>query len=115
MKIINLTPHKITIVGENKKILREIEPQKNALRLNETIKPNGEIDWISVVEIQYTVNSWLMDAYAPLEENTIYIVSIVMCLWMRHRNDFYIPSELVRDNEGHIIGCKSIQQNPYLE
>lgn len=42
------------------------------------------------------------------EDGTIYVVSSLVAQSFRERDDVFIPNESVRDEDGHIVGCKSL-------
>ena len=112
VKIINLTPHPIKILGagENGEDL-EI-PSTGILRVAESTKKISELKHkefrIPIYEIEY---SGLKEP--PRVPGTIYIVSSVVAMAAPHRDDFYIVTKPVRDSEGRIIGCKGLAKNPY--
>lgn len=42
------------------------------------------------------------------QEGTIYVVSSLVAQRVPNRTDVFIPNESVRDDQGRIIGCKSL-------
>lgn len=99
MKIINLTPHEINIEGQ-KAIL-----SSGIARCKEIINIVDNFDGIDIIEKNF---GEVYDLPAP-EENTIYIVSIIVASALKgKRNDVYIPGEIIRNDIGQIIGCKNI-------
>lgn len=104
MKIINLTPHKVTIVNAEGASIMEIPVSGIIARVTcETVQV-GEIEGIPVTETSYSEVTGLPD---PSKE-IIYIVSSLVAQRCSNRNDVFIPNESVRDAEGRIIGCKSL-------
>jgi hypothetical protein len=102
-KIVNLTPHAITIVSENGDILRKIEPSGMLARCSVRTECVGEMDGIPVTTSVFGQVEGLPEP----EEGTIYIVSSLVAQRV-NRDDVFIPNESVRDEQGRIIGCKSL-------
>ena len=114
MKLINLTPHKITIypptdwtlLGDDSSPIA-VEPSGVSARCDETREiiatiPSGLGDWgIPVYRVVYGEVSGLP---AP-ELGTIYIVSMRLAQAVPERHDVCFPGEAVRDASGNIIGC----------
>lgn len=97
--VVNLTPHPVTI-GD-----RTIE-SSGIVRVEEEKKFTGYIDGIPVYETKY-----LDCQNLPSEQDdTIYIVSIIVVQACPSRTDLYTPGDLLRDAKGRIIGCKGIQR-----
>ena len=103
-KIINLTPHTINVVLEDRTI--EI-PSSGVARCSQTTVPVGEINGIPLTA---TTFGEVIDLPEPTED-TLFIVSRLIMSACPERNDLLCPNELVRDEEGKIIGCKSFAVN----
>lgn len=101
INIINLTPHAITFVGE-KNIT--IAPSGTVARCAVSTVQTGEIDGIPVTESVFGEVEGLPDP----TPDTIYIVSSLVAQRCRERQDVFIPNESVRDEDGRIIGCRSL-------
>lgn len=108
MNIVNLTPHELNIhVGEEIRVI----PSSGVARANETVTSSDkDVDGIALNLVSYgeVVN-------LPEEtENVIYVVSVLTALSLRatgvNRNDVYFVGELVRNEKGMVIGCKSLQR-----
>ncbi len=117
MKIINLTPHIVSIVSPacaefdprtksyklvgELKILKTYEPEGSAIpRCSMREEEIGVIDNVPVVKNTYGEVTDL----PPEEEDTYYIVSALVANAAK-RSDLLIPSRMVRDTEGKILGC----------
>lgn len=98
MQIINLTPHPVVLNGKT------IESTGLA-RVREVRTQTCELAGIPVYETIYTDITDL----PPETHNTIYIVSIIVAL-SSDRTDLYTPGDLLRDDEGRVIGCQGIQR-----
>lgn len=101
--IINLTPHDITFIGGNgdKRIIARSGKLARVAAKTVTV---GSIDGIPVTATEFGEVEGLPEP----AENTIYIVSSLVAQRVPERTDVYIPSESVRDENGRIIGCKSL-------
>jgi hypothetical protein len=124
--LINLTPHAITIVNENNSVLMSIPPSGKIARL----KANTEklVTLNNGVPLSHTVfgsptdlpdeltsefgdydNDWSEqddDYYST--PRTYYIVSQLIKTAFPKRQDLLVPAEVVRDDNGVIIGCRSL-------
>jgi hypothetical protein len=103
MKIINLTPHSITVAG------RAIPPNGNVARVAVTRTQRGDINGIPVFVPKFGPVEGLPD-YDP---DCVLIVSALVrnhpdC---SHRDDVASPGQLVRDECGNIIGCDGLDFN----
>ena len=116
MNIINLTPHSLNFVNNENNIFKTIASSWQA-RARQKDRQVDKIDWIPVYKTEY----WELyykendkEKEIPEEqEGTIYIVSIITCQAAPDRDDFYIINDLVRGEDGNIIGAKGLSQNPY--
>lgn len=98
IKIVNLTPHTITLCG------REI-PSAGVARCQTSVEQVGEIDGIRINRRTFGDVSGLPEPQA----DTVYIVSAIVAQAVSDsRNDVYIVDETVRDEQGRIIGCNAL-------
>jgi hypothetical protein len=102
--IINLTPHTINVVLEDRTI--EI-PSSGVARCSQSSQLVGEVNGIPLTA---TTFGEVIDLPEPTED-TLFIVSRLIMSACPERNDLLCPNELVRDEEGKIIGCKSFAVN----
>jgi hypothetical protein len=103
VKIVNLTPHEVTVVSSNGDVLMKIPASGQVARCSVTRTVLGTLNGIPVAK------SVMGDVEGlPKQSNdTVYIVSRVVAETMKGiRNDLIIPDDAVRDGEGRIIGCK---------
>lgn len=103
--LINLTPHQVTILGDNNKVLRAIEPSGEIARLKTSVKAEGTIEGIKITKTCF-------DSVEGLPEQAIGIFYIVSQMVKnspitRERTDLLVPTEVVREG-GKILGCKSL-------
>lgn len=102
MNIINLTPHAIIFVGENGNITI---PASGAIaRVTARTVVVGEIDGIPVTSTEFGEVEGLPEPVS----GTVYIVSSLVASRVPTREDVFIPNESVRDENGRIIGCRSL-------
>lgn len=101
--LINLTPHTITIICPNNKII--VPPSGKVARCAQEYVL---VDTIEDISIYTTAFGEVSDLPAP-KEHTIYIVSSIVAFALKgKRNDVFIPVDFVRDKTGNIIGCKGL-------
>jgi len=107
MRIKNLTPHTVNVVGENGTVVFTVEPSGIVARCQATTVVIGEVS-VDGVTFPMTETKFgeLQDMPDP-EEDTIFIVSTLVAQAAKGRNDVVIPNEVVRDEAGRIVGCKS--------
>lgn len=108
VKIVNLTPHKITFVTDKGNL--SIDPSGELARVSAKVEETGHIYVtkfgisVPITETTYGEVEGLPDP----KENTIFVVSSLVAQRVPEREDVFIPSESVRDEKGRIIGCKSL-------
>ncbi len=112
---INLTPHAVTVLGDNNEVLNVIPPSGVVARCVEQIKPMGDVLGVPLFEKGF-------GAIEGLPEETseaAYIVSAIVASaaakaiadvdgWTKLSDyHLFIPNDLVRDDQGRILGCRS--------
>jgi len=131
VEIINCTPHDIVFVIESyiddefyaiekfiiKKSgivprVKEVENKIDVFKTNVTRERDIEEDgydngWNLYIDIMQKSFSEVEGLPEP-KENTYYIVSALVAGAAKNRNDLLIPNDTVRDEEGRIIGCRSL-------
>lgn len=105
-KIINLTPHAITVfLGSGDKLV--IPPAGTVARVKQTKTQVGQINGIPVFR---TVLGSVEGLPAP-EKDTVFIVSSIVLSAVRGRTDVVAPDtnpdSAVRDEKGNIVGVKA--------
>lgn len=104
MNIINCTPHAVTVVDAEGKILRIIESNGSPIRLASSTVPAGEFDGVPLTRTEFGEPVNLPDP----QEGTVYIVSQLVKNAIPGRSDLVVPAEVLRDDKGQIIGCRSL-------
>jgi len=108
MRLVNLTPHAITIYCVGEKI--EIPSSGIVARVEQTFAPAGTIS-CDGKEIPLVVAGFgeIRDLPEP-EDGVLYIVSLVVAQASRERDDLIVPDTspegVIRDENGRIIGTK---------
>lgn len=102
--ILNLTPHEVTIIGNDGRIMMRFAPEAVAARCGNYVEIVDEINGIPISKTVYTKIYGLL----PEQEDTFYIVSRHVAEQNRNRHDLLVPNELVRDDAGRVVGCKSL-------
>lgn len=105
MNIVNLTPHEIKIV-KNKDCM-VINPSGTVVRCEQNQVLIGKVNGVDV----YKTNLGEVKDLPNANKDTVYITSIVVAQAVKDkRNDVLVPFDIVRDEKGVIIGCKSLAQ-----
>ena len=108
MKLKNFTPHNVVIV------INELEkiaiPSDGIARVTETKSITPSIDVDGVVIETFTSSFGEVENLPPQEEGVMVIVSALVADATKGRDDLLVPGELVRDDGGNIVGCKSLRR-----
>lgn len=104
--VINCTPHSINLIAQDGSITTlpkgEVVP-----RLAQSTKKVDVINGVTITETQFGETQDLPDE----TPGTFLIVSRLILAANPKRKDLLVPNELVRNDEGHIVGCKSLARN----
>lgn len=101
-KIINLTPHVITVVNGNDRI--EIKPSGLIPRVSVKTVPVGDVNGIPLFRNEY---GNVVDLPDPVD-GTLYVVSGLLKSACPERTDLVVPAKQIRDEQGRIIGCEGL-------
>jgi hypothetical protein len=102
--IMNLTPHEINFVTDTGERVLDVPASGKIARVNVQTSVVGAVAGIPVTQNFYGEVVNLPEPQA----NTIYVVSLPVAQRVPDRPDVFIPNELVRDEKGVILGCKSL-------
>jgi hypothetical protein len=102
--IINCTPHQITICDEYGNVTRVLGSSSTVIRLKADTIRIGEIDGIPLTTTQFGEAQGLPE----YRDGVFLIVSQLVKAAFPDRKDLLVPSEIVRDKNGNIIGCRSL-------
>ena len=104
-KIINLTPHTVSIVDEDGTVTATF-PSEGSARADQIATKIGELDGIELVSMKFGATENLPAS----EDGTYYIVSVITANAAkaegRTTSDLVITADPVRDDSGRIIGCR---------
>lgn len=112
MRLVNCTPHPITIADKDGNVIRTIEPSGHIARVAVEQQEVGVIDGIPVVESVFGQVEGLPDP----EPGVVYIVSTPTMLAARQmgRTDVVSPdtgpASAVRDEQGRIVAVRRFQR-----
>lgn len=109
MKLVNLTPHKISVFLPNGE-KTEIEPSGTVARVQARSVEIGTVEGIPVVRTEFGA----VDGLPEPQPNTIFIVSTLVAQALKgKRHDIVAPDtspqSAIRDENGRIMGIKRFQ------
>ena len=105
--LVNCTPHPITLLDSNNQEVMKLEKGVVVPRVAQTTKNVGQLNGIAITETSF---GEVVDLPEP-QDNTYLIVPRLVMSACPKRTDLLVPNELVRDDLGGIIGCKSLARN----
>jgi hypothetical protein len=107
-EIVNLTPHPITISGVT------IQPSGQVARVAEVSEPWGTIEYGSLRIPVIVKRFGQVEGLPEPREGVIYITSALtaQAAWAAGRTDVYCPGDLLRDEQGRVIGAASLCAAP---
>ena len=100
IEVHNLTPHCINLYTDDGIIAI---PSEGLARASMTSVPIGTINGVTVYKNEYGEVTGLPEE----KSGHIYIVSALAANAVPHRPDVFITNDAVRNEGGHIIGCRS--------
>ncbi len=108
MTIRNLTPHAINLLNDNNEVIITIEPSGIIARAAQTKELVEELCIYGMTIPVYESTFGKVENLPEPEEDTIFVVSALTAQACKGRNDIYITDNPVRDDQGRIIGCRSL-------
>lgn len=107
MKIINLTPHAVTLIAGDEEIKFESQGVARAKQV-ETAAGEMEIcgQVVSTVRMEYGEPEGLPEPKAGVYYIVSYITTMAAKANGRGTNDLLMTADLVRNEEGQIVGCR---------
>ncbi|GIV51020.1 MAG: hypothetical protein KatS3mg038_1541 [Candidatus Kapaibacterium sp.] len=106
MKFVNLTPHAINIYNSEKQLVMTVPPSGAVARVQAQRKLSAVYDGIEIYRTQYGE----IENLPPPEPDTIFIVSGLVAVAAKDRDDVLQPGELLRSDSGQPIGCVGLQK-----
>lgn len=112
--IINLTPHTIKILDDDNNVVHEIQPEDTPARVRMESRQVGCATWNDDDDMQYvsvyqSTPAEVTGLPKPIS-TAVFIVSRVVQAAVPERKDLVVPNELVRDDKGNVIGCRSLSR-----
>lgn len=114
MRIVNLTPHVINIVTAEGLPVMDILPSGEVARVRSYTIEVGELEAetdMAGIDVKIPLTSTEYEAVEGLPSprlGTVYVVSSLVAQRVKGRDDVLIPNESVRDENGRIVGCRSL-------
>lgn len=107
MNLINLTPHPVNMLDNENKLIKVLPKCEVPPRLKQETKNVGEINGFPLTETKFGTTEHL-----PKKQVGVFlIVSRLVLAANPKRTDLIVPNDLVRNEKGHIVGCKSFAIN----
>lgn len=104
VNIVNLTPHTINIMPDGTDGDVTSIPSSGEARATTTREHYGTINGIQV----YRTRFGAVQGLPKPQKDTIYIVSSITAQAVPEREDVFIPDDIVRDEQGRVIGCRAL-------
>lgn len=104
INIINLTPYTVHIMPDGPDGQITTIPSSGEARATTTREHYGTINGIQIYRTKFGAVQGLPEP----QPNTIYIVSSITALAVPHRDDVFIPDDIVRDEQGRVIGFRAL-------
>ena len=99
----NLTPHPITVIDESNNIIQTIASDGLVRLKSTTVDAGFTVDDCKISKTVFGEPEGLPE----YEFGQFYIVSQLVKSALPDREDLLVPAEVVRDENGNIIGCRS--------
>jgi hypothetical protein len=108
-RMMNLTPHPIKIILDEEKVMQF--PSEGIARVSEISETIGSLmnGQLPIVRKKF---GDVIDLPAP-RDGVGLIVSAMVQSACHHRSDLFVPADFVRDEQGKIVGCKSLMNNNF--
>lgn len=103
-ELVNLTPHTVNVLDSEGNEILAIKSTGLA-RVSVTTTIEGYLN--GIIPLTHNVYGDVVGLPDP-EEGKIYIVSVPVAKSLPERNDLFVPNDLVRDEDGVIVGCRSL-------
>ncbi|MCY9532959.1 hypothetical protein M5X04_26985 [Paenibacillus alvei] len=104
INIVNLTPHTINIMSDGSDGEITSIPSSGEARATTTREHYGTINGIQI----YRTSFGAVQGLPKPQKDTIYIVSSITAQAVPDRDDVFIPDDIVRDEQGRVIGCRAL-------
>mgnify|MGYP001398705579 FL=1 len=106
MKIINLTPHALNVLTDSGTVT--IPPSGTVARVTVTRESAGTVTVDGVQVPLYRTTYGAVEGLPAPAPDTLYVVSSLVAAAARDRRDLVVPDDLVRDEQGRVIGARGL-------
>jgi len=106
MKFVNLTPHAIHLIDSNNQ-MTTFMPDGTVARVSMTSTVVSNFNGIEII----TQKPGPVVGLPDVCQDVIWIVSAMVRLACPARLDLVSPGDLVRDDQGNIVGCRNFVMN----
>ncbi|WP_017572994.1 hypothetical protein [Nocardiopsis halotolerans] len=103
MRVVNLTPHVVTVVDERSRVIRRWPKSTRPARVEAVRVPVG----LEVAGVPLVAERRTRANLPEPQEGVWFIVSSVVVSAHPERRDLLVPSDLVRDGRGVVTACRS--------
>lgn len=111
-KIINLTPHDVTIFDDDGKTkLATIPPSGDVARVSMTRQQTGVVKFSGMIVPVFVSTAGEVTGLPDAQDGAIFLVSALVRLALKDRRDVFSPGELIRDDNGQPVGCRGLESN----
>lgn len=107
-RLVNLSPHSITILNEDNEVVRELPPRpEDPPRVEEEVEELGTHAAVPIVKKTFGEIKGLPEP----KKGVLYITSALVAKAASGRDDLLVPNT-IRDEDGNILGCRSFSIIP---
>ncbi|MCU9518923.1 hypothetical protein N7326_03405 [Corynebacterium sp. ES2794-CONJ1] len=108
-KLVNLTPHPVTLLDQDSGAKSELPGAKEPARVVERSGSAGLLTYEGLTIRSYLVSPTREVTNLPeFQEGVVYVVSRMVCEALPERSDLLFPFILERDAENYVIGCSAL-------
>ena len=101
----NLTPHEVRVLNDNNEVVVAMISEGIA-RVSSESKVVDTLNGVPITETVFGEVTGL----PPETEGTYYVVSRMVASAASERHDLLVPGLQVRDEQGRVVGCKSLDR-----
>ena len=106
MTIVNLTPHALSLIVGPETVT--VPPSGTVARVTVTREPAGAVTVDGVQVPLYRTTYGAVEGLPDPQPDTLYVVSALVASAARGRDDLVVPDDLVRDEQGRVIGARGL-------
>ena len=106
MALVNLTPHALSLVVGSETVT--VPPSGTVARVTVTRESAGTVIVDGVQVPLYRTTYGAVEGLPAPAPDTLYVVSSLVAAAARDRRDLVVPDDLVRDEQGRVIGARGL-------